>query len=418
MRSLVLAAAAVAVLAACAPKAAEPPIEAAQAAATPAEIHDRLMVLDSHLDTPANFSRPGFDIMQDNPTILGEVQVDLPKMKRGGLDGGYWVIFTPQGPLTPQAYDAALKAALTRSDEIQAVAAAHPDEFELAYSADDAERIAAEGKRVMLQSIENSYPLGLDISNLKTFYDRGVRMVGAIHFRDNQFGDSSTDLTSTKSGGLTPLGFELIKEANRLGMVVDGSHSSDAAVEDMIRTSTTPVILTHTGLKAIFDHPRNISDDLLRKIAEQGGVIQINAYGGYLEQLEDSPERAAALEALQAQFPGVEPFRTDAATLARYREKSAELDAKYPPPRSTFEKFMEHMNHALEIVGPDHVGMGADWDGGGGVEGMEDVSFLPKVTERLLAEGYTEDDLRKIWGGNLMRVLRQAEEAREAVPAQ
>ncbi|MCA8904249.1 MAG: membrane dipeptidase, partial [Hyphomonas sp.] len=159
MRSLVLAAAAVAVLAACAPKAAEPPIEAAQAAATPAEIHDRLMVLDSHLDTPANFSRPGFDIMQDNPTILGEVQVDLPKMKRGGLDGGYWVIFTPQGPLTPQAYEAALKAALTRSDEIQAVAAAHPDEFELAYSADDAERIAAEGKRVMLQSIENSYPL-------------------------------------------------------------------------------------------------------------------------------------------------------------------------------------------------------------------------------------------------------------------
>jgi membrane dipeptidase len=204
-----------------------------------------------------------------------------------------------------------------------------------------------------------------------------------------------------------------VREANRLGMVVDGSHSSDASVKDMIELSTTPVILTHTGLKSVYDHPRNITDDFLKEIAAQGGVIQINAYSGYLEELEDSPERRAALEELQSEFEGVNPFTADDETKARYMERMQAINAEFPPPRSTFEKFMEHMLRALELVGPDHVGMGADWDGGGGVTGMEDVSFLPKVTERLLAEGYTEEDLAKIWGGNLMRVLRQAEAAKE-----
>ena len=415
MRTMLLAVSALALLGACAPKPAapEPAAPAETAEATPAEIHERLMVLDSHLDTPANFSNPDYDIMKDNPTVLGQVQVDLPKMKRGGLDGGFWVIFTPQGPLTPEAYDAALKFATKRQDEILAMVAAHPDDFELAYSADDAERIAASGKRVVLQSIENSYPLGLDISNLQTFYDKGVRMVGLIHFRDNQFGGSSTDFSSPDDTGLTPLGKDLVREANRLGMIVDGSHSSDASVRDMIEVSTTPVILTHTGLKSIYNHPRNITDDFLKDIAAQGGVIQMNAYGTYLEALEDSPERRAALEDLKAEFHGIDPFTADDETKARYMERMRELNEEYPPPHSTFEKFMEHMLHALELVGPDHVGMGADWDGGGGVEGMEDVSFLPKVTERLLAEGYTEEDLKKIWGGNLMRVMREVEAAKE-----
>ena len=419
MRTMLLAVSAFALLGACAPKPAEPAPEPAEAAeATPAEIHERLMVLDSHLDTPANLSKPDFDIMKDNPRVMGEVQVDLPKMNRGGLDGGFWVIFTPQGPLTDEAYDAAFKAASARQDEILKMVADHPDEFELAYTADDAERIAASGKKVVLQSIENSYPLELDVDHLKTFYDKGARMVGLIHFRDNQFGGSSTDFTSPADTGLTPLGKDLVREANRLGLVVDGSHSSDASVRDMMEISTTPVILTHTGLKSIYDHPRNITDDFLKEIAAQGGVIQMNAYGTYLEALEDSPERRAALEALKAEFDGVDPFSADDATKAAYFEKMKALNEKFPPPRSTFDKFMEHMLHALELVGPDHVGMGADWDGGGGVEGMEDVSFLPKVTERLLAEGYTEEDLQKIWGGNLMRVMREAEAAKEKPDAQ
>ena len=401
-----------AALTACSPKA-PAPADTVPEPESAAQLHERLLVLDSHLDTPANLSQPDFDIMADNPSVLGSVQVDLPKMTRGGLDGGFWVIFTPQGPVDEASYESARTAALTRSDEIHTMVADHPDSFELAYTSEDAARIAASGKRVVYQSIENSYPIGTDLSLVKTFYDRGVRFIGPVHFRDNQFADSATDLSAGDFGGLSPLGEDLVREANRLGMVLDGSHAADSTVDDMIALSTTPLILTHTGVKAVYDHPRNISDDLLRKIADDGGVIQINAYGGYLEALSPTPERQAALDELQTEFDGISPITADAETRERYMARMEEVDASFPPPRSTFEKFMEHMNHALDVVGPDHIGMGADWDGGGGVEGMEDVSFLPKVTERLLAEGYSEADIQKIWSGNMLRMLQQAEAAKE-----
>jgi membrane dipeptidase len=375
-------------------------------------------VLDTHLDTPANFSKTDFDIMADNPSVLGSVQVDLPKMQRGGLDGGFWVIFTPQGPVDEASYAAAKQAALTRSDEIQAMVAAHPESFEMAYASEDAARIAASGKRIVFQSMENSYPIGTDLSLVEAFYNRGLRMIGPVHFRDNQFADSATDLSAGDYGGLSPLGEELIKEANRLGMILDGSHAADATVDDMIALSTTPLILSHTGVKAVYDHPRNIDDALMRKIADDGGVIQINAYGGYLEPLEPTPERQAALDAIEAEFDGVSPMMADDETRERYFARMDEVDAAFPPPRSTFEKFIEHLLHALEVVGPDHVGMGADWDGGGGVEGMEDVSFLPKVTERLLAEGYTEAEIQKFWSGNMLRLLALAEAAKQAPEAE
>jgi membrane dipeptidase len=388
-------------------QAAVPP--AARTPATPAEIHDRLMVLDSHLDTPANFHDHTYSIVADNPTKLGSVQVDLPKMKRGGLDGGFWVIYTPQGPLTPEDYETNYKAAMVRADEIHAIEAEHGADFEIATRASDAIRIVSEGKRVMYISIENSYPLGTDLANVERFYDRGVRLIGPVHFRDNQFADSATDLEIDSHGGLSELGEGLVREANRLGIVLDGSHAGDDAVRDMMDISTTPILLTHTGVKAIYDHPRNIDDELLRELAADGGVIQINAYGGYLEALQPSAERAAAIAALEAEYEGQEFSDMDEATQKEARAKMDVINAEFPAPRSTFEKFMEHMLYALEIVGVEHVGMGADWDGGGGVTGMEDVSLLPKVTERLLAEGYSEADLEKIWSGNMLRLLAVAE---------
>ena len=397
-----------------APAPAEP--EAVAAPKTAAEIHDEMLVLDTHLDTPANFSKADFDIMADNPSVLGSVQVDLPKMNRGGLDGGFWVTFTPQGPMDPASYEAAKQAALTRNQEIHDMVAAHPESFELAYTSKDAARIAATGKKVVYMSIENSYPLGTDIGMVEEFYNRGVRMIGPVHFRDNQFADSATDLGANDYGGLSPLGVELIKEANRLGMMVDGSHASDSTVDDIIELSTTPIMLSHTGVKAVYDHPRNIDDDLMRKVADDGGVIQINAYGGYLEQLTPTPERQAALDEMQKEFEGISPATADAETRDRYIAKMEEIDAQFPAPRSTFEKFLEHMNHALEVVGPDHVGMGADWDGGGGVVGMEDVSFLPRVTEALLAEGYSEEDIQKIWSGNMLKLMKQVEDAAAPKP--
>ena len=385
------------------------PIAAPAEAAT---LHERLMVLDSHLDTPAYFHGSDYVFSEHGSFEHDGTHVDLPRMKEGGLDGGFFVIFTAQGELTVEAYAAARNSATLRQTAIRELAAKYGDEVELAFSADDADRIVAAGKRVVFQSMENSYPLGTDVSLLETFYIGGLRMVGPVHFSNNQFADSSTD-KDVVFDGLSPLGEDLIREANRLGLILDGSHASDATVWDMMELSTTPLILSHTGPRAIYDHPRNVPDTLLQAVAADGGVIQINAYTGYLEGLEPSPERAARIAELEAEAIA-EYGSLDKVPALVARERRRELNEALPPPRSTFDKFMEHMLYALALVGPDHVGMGADWDGGGGVDGMSDITFLPKVTEALLAAGYTEDDLAKIWGGNMMRLMRAAEAARTA----
>ncbi|WP_300395331.1 membrane dipeptidase [Henriciella sp.] len=371
------------------------------------ELHDRLLVMDTHLDTPAYFHSKDYNFSERQTFEEDGTHVDLPRMKAGGLDGGFWVIFTAQGPLDEASYDAARNSAMLRQMAIREMAAKYSDEVELAFTADDAERIAGEGKRIVYQSMENSYPLGTDVSLLETFYIGGLRMVGPVHFRNNQFADSATDVTGEKFGGLSPLGEELVKKANDLGMILDGSHAADETVYDMIELSRTPIILSHTGVDGVYEHYRNIPDELLKTVADDGGVIQINAYSGYLEALEPSPERTEALEKLDAEFG--DTANMDEETMARYREARMQLEEDFPAPRSTFEKFMEHMLYALEMVGPDHVGMGADWDGGGGVDGMSDVTFLPKVTAALLEAGYTEEDIANIWSGNMLRLLREAE---------
>lgn len=386
---------------------------ASQPARTPAEdLHHALVVFDSHLDTPASFHDGAYTFSARGDFVTDGSQVDLPRMNEGGLDGGFWVIYTPQGPLNPGAYQSARNAALLRQMAIREFAARYHADVELAFSADDADRIAATGKKVVFQSMENAYPLGEDVSMLETFYIGGLRMVAPAHFSNSQFADSATDVRPAY-GGLSPLGEELVREANRLGMILDGSHASDDTVRDMLALSTTPIILSHSGPKAIYDHPRNLPDDLLKAIAEDGGVIQVNGLGAYLEALTPSPERVAALATL------TEKYGSDLAALSEenrkaYRAEYEQLGKQYPAPRSTFEKFMEHLLYTLELVGPDHVGIGADWDGGGGVDGMKDISDIPRITEALLAAGYTEADLQKIWSGNMMRLMRAAEAARTA----
>ena len=374
-------------------------------------LHFSTMVLDSHLDTPIYFHTENYNFSRQGDFDIDGTHVDLPRMREGGLTGGFWVIFIPQGPLDSASYQAARNAAIMRQVAIREMAAKYHEDVELAFTADDADRIFAEGRKIVFQSLENSYPLGEDLSLLTTLYIGGLRMVAPVHFRNNQFADSSTDSTIA-FGGLSPFGEDLIREANRLGMIVDGSHASDDAVRDMLAVSSTPLILSHSGPKGIFDHPRNLPDDLLIEIAEGGGVIQVNAFGGYLERLIPSPERLAAIAALEAEY-GRDPSEMDEATRNEFRARLRQLNRTFPPPRSTYEKFLEHLFYMLDLVGPDHVGIGADWDGGGGVDGMKDVTFLPRITEDLLAAGYSHEDIRKIWGGNMMRLLREVEAARE-----
>ncbi len=377
---------------------------------TPARaLHERLIVMDTHLDTPANLILPGFDITERHDPALDYSQVDLPRMVEGGLDGGFWVIYSRQGPLTQDAYKMVRDTAILRSLAVHEMVAAYPDHFELATKASDASRIHEAGKRIVYQSIENAYPLGTDISLLDTFYKLGVRMVGPVHFANNQFADSATDLKGPIYQGLSPLGYQLIKRANELGIVLDGSHAHDLTVYDMMEASKSPIVLSHSGTRVIYDHPRNVPDELLLKLKANGGVIQMNALGAYLKVLQQQPAKRAAVMKLRQETGDLEALTE--AEYQSYLERRRDIDAQFPADdMADFEDFMEQMLYVLNLIGPDHVGVGADWDGGGGVMGMEDIVSFPKITERLLAEGYTEDDLAKIWGGNVIRVLQAAED--------
>jgi membrane dipeptidase len=366
-------------------------------------LHEQVLTLDTHLDTPEHFARQGWSMAERHAVKADGTQVDLPRMDAGGLDGGFFVIYTAQGELTAEGYRQARDFALERATEIREMVAAHSDRFELAHTADDAERINKAGKKFVFQSIENSWPMGEDLTLMDTFYKTGVRMAGPVHFKNNQFADSSTDKPIWH--GFSPLGLRWLAEANRLGILIDVSHASDDVVDQAVQLSKVPIIASHSGARAIYDHPRNLDDGRLKKIADAGGVICINSV--YLKNTAASPERLAALKTL-----GTAPDSETAteAEMVAYLKKRAEVDARFPPVRASFEDFVASLTHTLKVVGPQHVGVGADWDGGGGVIGFEDVADLPKVTARLKAAGYTDADVAAIWGGNVLRVVRQAQD--------
>ena len=366
-----------------------------------------LIMLDTHMDTPMNFARSGWDIMDRHSYAEDQSQVDYPRMVEGGLSGGFFAIYTPQGPRDAQGYIAARDAAILRGVQIREMVARHPDKFELAFRADDAARIAASGKRIVFESIENSYPLGKDLTLLSTFYALGVRMVGPVHFTNNDLADSATDPKGPEWHGLSPLGKQFVAEANRLGMILDASHASDDVFDQMLELSSTPIILSHSGARDVFNHPRNIDDARLLKLAARGGVIQVNSLSDYLIKVSDNPERASAIKSLMEKTG---PLRAlDETHFRTYVAERRAIEAKYPAPRATFDDFMAHVLHALKLIGPEHVGIGLDWDGGGGVTGMEDFADVHKITERLRAAGYDQTAIANIWGGNVLRLLREAE---------
>lgn len=370
-------------------------------------LHGNMVTLDTHLDTPAVLARPGWDILQRHDARSGFSQVDYPRMLEGGLSGGFFAIYTEQGPLTAQGYAHARDAALLRATRIGEMVAAHGDRFALATSAADAQRIQAAGKRIVFESIENSYPLGEDLTLLDTFYALGVRLAGPVHYANNQFADSATDKKGATWHGLSPLGKQFVGAANRLGIVLDASHASDEVLDQLIVLSKVPVILSHSGCKAVFDHPRNIDDARLRALAASGGVIQINSLSDYMIATPANPARLAALGAVYATLE--DPQQLTQAREAEAAAKLADINKQYPVPRATFDDFMRHLLHALQVAGRDHVGIGLDFDGGGGVTGLEDVADIPKISAALLQAGYSAADLRQIWGGNVLRVLGQAE---------
>ena len=390
-------------------------VTASAASPDPRRVHEAAVVLDTHFDTPANLGRPGWSILDRHDTARDDSQVDLPRMIEGGVDGGFFVVFTPQGARGAPGNALARDHALYRVAEIREMVARHSDRFDLALTADDPARILAARKRFVFMSMENGSPVAGDLSLMQAFYRLGVRMIGPVHFRNSDLADSATD--TPEWGGLSPAGRSFVAEANRLGMVIDASHASDAALDQMIALSEAPLILSHSGCKDIFNHPRNVDDARLRALAAKGGVIQINAFSAYMVPTPRIPEREAALKDLANSLGVSGQDMTDAQRKAFIEGRKA-IDARWPVPRANIDDFMKHMLHALALVGSDHVGVSGDFDGGGGIDGLNDVSDFPEITRRLLAAGYSAADINKIWGGNALRVLKTSEAVRDRLQTQ
>ncbi|MGB3319855.1 MAG: dipeptidase [Sphingopyxis granuli] len=360
-----------------------------------APLHGRMLVLDTHLDTPLYFDRQGWNFADRHTLATDLSQLDIPRMKDGNLDGGFFAIYTDQGPLTAAGYAAALAHARKRSDSIDRMIAANSGAIGAARTADDARRLDREGKLIAFKSIENSYPLGEDLSLLSEFYDKGVRLAGPVHGLNNQFADSATD--KPRWNGLSPLGEKWVAEMNRLGIVIDASHSSDATFDQLLALSKYPILLSHSSLRSAHDHPRNLDEGRLKALAAKGGAMCISTI--YMSEMKMSPARAK----LFADYERIGELSP--AAQAELTRQWRELDKTETMWAADFEDYIKMVLRAIEVGGVNHVCFGADWDGGGGLKGIEDISALPKVTERLKQAGYSDADIEKMWSGNILRVL-------------
>jgi membrane dipeptidase len=379
---------------------------APQAQAPTQKAHKDFLVLDTHLDTPLHFARAGWSFDGNHDPATDLIQVDMERMAAGALDGGFFAIYTEQGPLTPKGYADALAYARGRSDLIDSTLAKFPGKIGRALTPDDALRLNREGKLVAFKSMENSYELGEDVSLLKEFHDRGVRLAGPVHGANNQFADSSGD--KPRWNGLSPLGRKWVAEMNRLGIAIDASHSSDATFDQMLELSKTPLLLSHSSGRWAFDHPRNLDDDRIRKLAAKGGAICVSTI--FLADMNLTPERAA----LFGKYEHISELSP--AEQVELTRKWRELDKTQPMwGKADFERYMEMVLHVIKVAGVDHVCFGADWDGGGGLPGIEDISALPKVTDRLRKAGYSDADIEKMWSGNILRVIGEAQRYAAAV---
>jgi membrane dipeptidase len=380
-------------------------------------IHERVITLDTHDDIDAlNFTRAC------NYTQRLSTQVDLPKMQEGGLDVAFFIVYVGQGPLTPEGYADAYRQAVEKFEAVHRLTdEIASDQIELALSPADVRRIAASGKKVAVIGIENGYQMGTDIARLKEFYDRGGRYMSLAHNGASQLSDSNNGETTGlfPHGGLSPLGRQVIAEMNRLGMMIDVSHPSKASIMQTLELSRAPVIASHSSVRALANHSRNMDDEMLLALKKNGGVIQMVAFNGYVKvpPAEAARARTVAITALQQEL-GVTTAATGAARPCpverpEFTRRMAEIDQTYP--RASVRDFVDHIDYAVKLIGLDHVGISSDFDGGGGVDGWNSAAETFNVTLELVRRGYTEEQIGKLWSGNLLRVWSEVERvARES----
>ncbi len=371
-------------------------------------LHAEILSVDTHTDTPMRLYKSDFNLRDRHNSKEDGSRYDLPRMKEGGLDAAFFAAFIGQGATTDSGYAVAKETVNGIIDSIYANVLANNDLAEIALTADDAYSIKSEGKKAIYIGVENGYAIGKDISEIKKFYEKGVRYITLCHTKNNDLCDSSTDPDSANDKGLSDLGKEAVIEMNKLGMIIDISHVSDKTVHDVLEVTRTPVIASHSCAKALCNHPRNLNDELLRKLAENGGVIQLCIYTEYVKTPKPNPVRDSLVNALEEKYDDY--YNLTQEQKDSYRKEKKEINTLYPPDLATVVDVVNHIDHIVKIAGIDYVGIGTDFDGGGGVDGCYDVSEMKNITVELLKRGYSEKDIEKIWGGNFLRVFRDVEE--------
>jgi membrane dipeptidase len=364
------------------------------------QLHFSSVVLDTHDDTTQRFFEKGFALGQRNP----DGHVDIPRMREGGMNAIFFSIWIDGRILGPPAVQKALDQIAAVKENVERYSA----DLQFARTAADVRAAHVQGKIAVLMGVEGGHMLGNDIRMVRIFADLGVRYITLAHFYNDEWADSSTDKPA--HNGLTDLGKDIVREMNRRGILVDVSHVSDKTFEDALAVSRAPLIASHSSCRAICNHPRNMSDAMIRELAAKGGVIQINYERSFLDQAYKDASDAlsggvvAQLDALKKQCGD------DQGCVGRkMKEMQAEYTREGKLPHVGWEEIVDHIDHVVKLVGPDHVGLGSDFDGASMPEGMEDCSKLPKITEALMRRGYADDDIRKILGGNTLRLMEAAE---------
>src|ERR1051326_8603485 len=370
------------------------------------QLHDRAIVVDSHGDTTQRLIfDSAFDIGKRNPNG----NIDIPRMREGGLDALFFSIWVPSEVTGPTA----VTRALDQIDAVREAVRAHPHDLMLATTAADIRKAATDHKIAALMGMEGGHMIDDDLRLLRDYAALGVRYLTLTHFLNNNWADSATDKPA--HNGLTPFGKDVVRELNKLGVMVDISHVADKTFYDVLELTRAPVIASHSSCRAIANHPRNMTDDMLRALAKNGGVVMINYHVAFLsEEFRVASEKKSgdvvtALAAMSKKCGGDEACSTlENARINTEAMKSGKL------PKVQWEKIIEHIDHAVKVAGVDHVGLGSDFDGATMPLGLEDASKLPKITDALLKKGYSEQDVTKILGGNILRVMEAVERLRGA----
>jgi membrane dipeptidase len=373
------------------------------------KLHFSSIVLDTHDDTTQRFFSKDYDLGKRN----AEGSVDIPRMREGGLNAIFFSIWI-DGRIMGAA---AVQKALDQIDAVRENVRTHPNDMVLARTAADVRSAHKQGKIAALMGVEGGHMIGNDIRMVRIFADLGVRYMTLSHFYNDEWADSSTDKPA--HNGLTDFGKEVVREMNRQGMLVDISHVSDKTFYDALEVSRAPLIASHSSCRALCNHPRDMSDDMIKALAAKGGVIQINYEKSFIDQAYKDASDKETGGVVQSLGQLTKDCNNDEACIGRkMAEAEKKLTAEGKLPHVSWERIIDHIDHAVKLVGADHVGLGSDFDGANMPEGMEDCSKLPKITDALLRKGYSESDIRKILGENTLRIMEQAERVSREMQAQ